>query len=391
MFLARTFATLTALSLVIGIGGTSSAAAPAARTPVANASKMDRSAFDKLSDDDVVTVGGKSMSKRDVMAKVKSLREARAPQLTEQEAFEAARDAHEKKQKAALDAENAPVLAKMNALKASGGSVGVRKAGERQTDFVAPTGAVSALATPAPAGAATTPALSGMLGALKPGSAVILFGSSFGTVEGEVRMYGTFPNGFIKLSVDSWGNGGIGVFVPSTVSGVLDQQVTLKVVTKAGASSNYKTAPFTAAREIRKMKMNDFSTRTCVDAALSFDKCTTVGEAGCSSSVCGDHAVMTFPSAAKSTDRFSATLKSQWTFDHYGFVGDTYFSPNPAEWFNPIVLLETYAMGNDKPTVKNLSTATAPKFEVAWSMPSLWADKYKLDVYVEGPKGTPHI
>ena len=229
-----------------------------------------------------------------------------------------------------------------------------------------------------------------MLGQIKPGSAVILLGSGFGALEGEVRMYGTFPNGFIKLSVDSWGNGGIGVFIPQ-VTGVLDQQITLKVVTKAGAYSNYRTASFTATRELRKVKLGEFATRQCRDAALSFDSCKTVGEGSCSSSVCGEHMVPQFPSVAESTDRFATTLKNGWTYDSHKFSGATAFTPAPQEWLNPIVLAEAYAMGNDKPTLKVLSTGTSPSFEIPWTVPSLWTDRYNLTLFVTGPAGTSHV
>jgi hypothetical protein len=384
MFRSRSLLAVTALSLVVGVAGSASAAPPvqqaetearASRPAVKNASKLDRSAFESLSDDDVVDVRGKSMTKREVLKQAMALRDAKGDD-SEKETFETERAASAQKQKAALDAENAPVMAKMQDLRKAASELRV-------------TPGLSAKATPS-ASATATPELKGMLGQLKPGSAVILFGTAFGALEGEVRMYGTFPNGFIKLSVDSWGNGGIGVLVPTTVTGVFDQQVTLKIVTKAGASSNYKTAPFTAARELRKMKMSEFSTQQCRDAALSSDKCVTVGQSGCTSSVCGSHAVPVLGGAA-STDRFKATLKNGWTYDHYGFEGGIAFSPGPQEWINPIVLLETYLLGNDKPTVKNLSTAGAPSFEIPWSVPSLWSDTYKLNVYVLGPAGTPHV
>lgn len=392
MFRSRTLVALAALSLAVGLGSTpAQAQGPGQGRKVANASKLARAAFEALSDDDVVEVGGKPMTKKQVMAQAKALREAKAPVASEADELENERAAFAKKQKAALDAENAAVLVKMAEIRKAGGNQGVRRAGKEQQDAApAPTSGLMLVAS-SPAPAAATPALSGMLGQLKPGSAVILFGSNFGTLEGEVRMYGTFPNGFIKLPIDTWGNGGIGVFVPADIKGVLDQQVTIKIVTKAGAYSNYKTAPFTAARELRKMKMADFSKKECRDAALSVDSCTTTGQTGCSSSVCGDHSVPVFPGAAASTDRWSATLKNTWTFDHHSYSGGTYFAPGPQEWVNPVVLIETYAIGNDKPKFRNLSTSATPSFEVEWLAPSLWADTYKLDVYVVGPAGTSHI
>lgn len=389
----RTLVSVSALSLVVGLAVSPAAAGPApvaqaqARKPVANAAKMDRAAFEALSDDDLLEVNGKSMSKRDALRDAKALREnaskASRNEKSDRDDFEDARATHEKKQKAATDAENAPVLAKMSELKASRGA---------STPSALPlSGVVSLVGTTAPAAATTTPALNGMLGQLKPGSAVILFGSNFGTIEGEVRMYGTFPEGYVKLSVDSWGNGGIGVFVPTTIKGVLDQQVTLKIVTKAGASSNYKTAPFTAAREIRKMKMADFVTKKeCRDAALSSDTCTTVGQSGCTSSVCGDHAMYVL-GAAYSTDRWATTLKNTWTYDSHSWTPSVAFTPGPQEWINPVILLETYLLGNANPKLKVISTGAAPSFEAEWGTSSMWSDRYKLNVYVTGPAGVPHV
>jgi hypothetical protein len=400
MFRFHSVLSVTALALVVGLASSPASADNAApaqaqgRKSVANASKMGRAAFDALSDDDVVEVNGKPLTKKQVMAQAKAIREAKPTAIDDADDLEKERTSFAKKQKAALDAENAAVISKMSELRKAGGNQqDARKAGgvQQMADFGDVDAISLATTTPAPAPATPTPALSGMLGQLKPGSAVILFGSNFGTLEGEVRMYGTFTNGYVKLSVDSWGNGGIGVFVPSDIKGVLDQQVTLKIVTKAGVSSNYKTAPFTAARELRKMKMSDFSTSQCRDAALSVDKCTTAGQTGCSSSVCGDHAVPVFPGGAASTDRWATTLKNTWTFDHHSYSGGTYFSPGPQEWINPIVLIETYAIGNTNPKFRNLSTATTPSFEIEWVAPSLWADTYKLNVYVVGPAGTSHI
>jgi len=187
MYRCRSLSALFALSLLVGLTSSHADAAPSSANlggsapvgrRIANARALDRASFDALADDDVVDVAGKQMSKRAVLAHVKALRDASAPRAQEEGAVEAARAAHAKKEKDAVDAANAPVVAKMAALR------------------VAPVVA-AAPAAPAPAGAAAAqpapaaPKLSGMLGQIKPGSAVILFGSSFGTLEGEVRMYGT--------------------------------------------------------------------------------------------------------------------------------------------------------------------------------------------------------
>ena len=98
-----------------------------------------------------------------------------------------------------------------------------------------------------------------------------------------------------------------------------------------------------------------------------------------------------FGTAAKSTDRFAVTLKNTWTYDSHGFAGQSAFEPPPHEWFNPVLLLEQYLLGNEKPTVKVVSAGSAPSFEVPWQLLAFWADRYQLSVYVTGPAGTAHI
>lgn len=363
--------------------------APAeARRPVAGARSMNRAAFEALGDDDLVEVNGKSMSKRMVVSQVASLRANRAAMRSSDD-FDAVRESFTKRENAARDAANAPVLRKLAEMK--GATTTATVAPEVFSGGIVLKPVTPSAPAPAPASPATTsPQITGMLGQFKPGNAVILFGSGFGNGEGEVRMYGSFPNGYVKLAIDTWGPSGIGVFVPQ-ITGVLDQQITLKVVTKAGKYSNYRTAPFTATREVRKLKMSDFAKQECRDAAFSTDKCTTVGTTGCSSSVCGEHWVPVFGTAAKSTDRFAVTLKNSWTYESHAFEGLSAFEPPPYEWVNPVILLEQYLLGNEKPTLKLVSGGAAPSFEVPWEAIAFWADRYNFSVYVTGPAGTAHI
>ncbi|MDF2696633.1 MAG: hypothetical protein K0S65_5016, partial [Labilithrix sp.] len=80
-----------------------------------------------------------------------------------------------------------------------------------------------------------------------------------------------------------------------------------------------------------------------------------------------------------------------WSYDSHGFDGQSSFEPPPYEWVNPILLLEQYVLGNEKPTMKLTSTGAAPSFEVPWAATAFWADKYQLSVYVTGPAGTSPI
>lgn len=139
------------------------------------------------------------------------------------------------------------------------------------------------------------------------------------------------------------------------------------------------------------MKLGEFATHQCRDAALSLDTCKTTGEGTCSSSVCGEHTTPAFPGGAASTDRFATTLKNGWLYDSHSFTGSVVFSPGPQERLNSVLLAETYALGNDKPTLKVISTGSSPSFEIPWSAPALWSDRYNLTVFVVGPAGTAHV
>ena len=67
------------------------------------------------------------------------------------------------------------------------------------------------------------------------------------------------------------------------------------------------------------------------------------------------------------------------------------FEPPPYEWVNPVLLLEQYLIGNEKPALKLVSGGAAPSFEIPWAAVAFWADRYNLSVYVKGPAGMTHI
>lgn len=338
---------------------------------------MDQKAFEALGDDTLVEVSGKPMTKREVMQRVKALRDTAAAQKRAARANDDDPTAAlERREKAAVDSANAPIVAQMKTI--------------RPTITVAPSGAAP---SPAPSGSAppagSAPALNAMLGQLKPGSAVILGGANFGAAEGEVRMYGTFDGGFVKLSVDSWGPKGIGAFVPA-IKGVLDQEVSIKVVRKDGSASNVRKSNFTAAREVRKLKLSDFGTGSCTNALHSTDSCKTSGQSDCGASVCADHWLGVFGTWAKSTDRYAVTLKNGWTYESHSFKGEAVFEPPPWEWANPILLLEYGLAPNPKPTLNVAAKGSSPLLDVSWHVLYMWANRYDLDVYVTGPAGTAH-
>ncbi|HVN77273.1 MAG TPA: hypothetical protein VMT19_13225 [Thermoanaerobaculaceae bacterium] len=58
----------------------------------------------------------------------------------------------------------------------------------------------------------------------------------------EVRLYGSFPGGYVKLGVDNWHAGCVTAVVPDVV-GVLEQQASLKVAAPTGLSTAFP-APF---------------------------------------------------------------------------------------------------------------------------------------------------
>jgi hypothetical protein len=98
---------------------------------------------------------------------------------------------------------------------------------------------------------------------LTPGGMVAFRGSCLGANPGEVRMYGDFPGGVVKLHIDLWTDDSVAATVPADLSAVMDQTAGVQVVRTDGSVSNARRLPFTARRETTRLSANLISIVNC--------------------------------------------------------------------------------------------------------------------------------
>ncbi len=91
-------------------------------------------------------------------------------------------------------------------------------------------------------------------------------GSCLGANSGEVRMYGEFPGGVVKLQVDLWTDDSFAATVPADLSGVLDQTASVQVSRTDGSVSNARRLPFTARRGSMRLPVNLISIVSCAQS-----------------------------------------------------------------------------------------------------------------------------
>jgi hypothetical protein len=94
---------------------------------------------------------------------------------------------------------------------------------------------------------------------------IVLGGSCFGAAQGELRMYGEFPNGMVRLQIQLWADGGAAALVPADLTGVMDQKATLRLVRPDGQESNPREMEFTAARETQAVPAQLVRCSACAD------------------------------------------------------------------------------------------------------------------------------
>lgn len=109
------------------------------------------------------------------------------------------------------------------------------------------------------------PYIAEMKGTLTPGGMITFEGECLGTTQGEVRLYGDFPNGFARLQVQLWADGGVAATVPADLSGVLDQSGRIEVVRADTQVSNDRKANFTATRVTQQVPAALVQLITCTD------------------------------------------------------------------------------------------------------------------------------
>ncbi len=111
------------------------------------------------------------------------------------------------------------------------------------------------------------PYIAEMKGSLTPGGMITFEGDCLGTTPGEVRVYGDFANGFVRLQVQMWADGGVAATVPADLTGVLDQSARLEVVRADQRASNDRKAAFVATRATLQVPASLVQLVTCTDYA----------------------------------------------------------------------------------------------------------------------------
>ncbi len=91
---------------------------------------------------------------------------------------------------------------------------------------------------------------------LTPGGMVAFRADCLGAAPGEVRMYGEFPGGVIRLPVNLWTQESVAATVPADLRGVLDQAASVVVVRADGRVSNARRLSFLARRESSQLPAN---------------------------------------------------------------------------------------------------------------------------------------
>jgi len=110
-----------------------------------------------------------------------------------------------------------------------------------------------------------------------PGGSVILKGENLGSQPGTLRLVGHFPGPYVELTQLEWTNHSIGGKVPS-VSGALDQEVSIQAVRKDGKPSNTWKCQFTGNRVTKKVQSQVVKTNVCYLGENAGQGCAADGD-----------------------------------------------------------------------------------------------------------------
>jgi hypothetical protein len=260
---------------------------------------LTKAQFDSLPDTAVLRIRGKTYTKaelRALEARHVAARGAGLPALRQKakSGLAAAEAAFQAEEKARLFGLNAGIASRFGSA-------------HRVTQSVGP-GDVARVAGP------MTPLITGVEGKAEPGASLYVEGKNFGASgdAGKVELRG-LPGGTRTLAFDPaflfpWAPTGVAVVVPD-VSGVLDQDVSIVVVTKAGTATAPRTIPFHAARVVVAAFPN--TVEKCGKAAtdnacLAYDFFE------------GQHYEDTFwEDDSADCDLFTAVAGPHWTFERF--------------------------------------------------------------------------
>lgn len=91
---------------------------------------------------------------------------------------------------------------------------------------------------------------------VSPGDWVWEAGCGFGKDVGEIRLYGNFPGGYVRLTGLNWQDDRVGGNIPY-LSGVTDQTVTMQIITSKGVIGDSAQLSFTATRDRKMLFVGD--------------------------------------------------------------------------------------------------------------------------------------
>ena len=244
-------AVLAALPLFLSSAGLPAAETPRLKAPV-KFSTLTKQQLARLGDNDPIEFHGKVTTKSALLA---PLRNARAESDGE------------------MRIKIAEATAKLGTLKARSATLHTQQLDRSKTLYAGAIAKLRIAPTPAPKPTPCAgPVVAGVIGLVTPNSDVLVLGHCFGTQQGTASLQGNFGN--VSLIIIEWHDGGIGLHIPSSLSGGPDQLgfEGAQIVVKTANGQSPPQAPrvdFHAAREQRVLEAHEVTTQCSIGADIN--------------------------------------------------------------------------------------------------------------------------
>lgn len=235
------------------------------------------------------------------------------------------------------------------------------------------------------------PKITGIFSVSKPGGIGYIKGKNFGTAQGTVvanldRFDGTAQP--VNLEIGTWTATGIEITWPSDISGVVDQDTTVHVVTANQVKTNEWPITFTAARATKVLPYDDLKHIDCgIDSNVDicgtwydpddFDGWADVipWPTPCAGTICGSHEnAWGAIGDDEGTDAFVLpSLKNGW---HYSGTDNLTWNTSGG-WLSA---LKGFQPGSSDSPVLSVKWSVTPNDDVV----------FDIAVIIGGPVGVPH-
>ncbi|MDL2716763.1 MAG: hypothetical protein PT977_03325 [Acidobacteriota bacterium] len=244
---------LAGLALVFSFTPPATAQAPRVKAPVPFSS-LTKAQLQTLGDNDPIEFQGKVTTKATLLA---PLRNARVEADAE------------------LKIKLAQSASKLETLKVRSASLHSQQVGRSRTLVTGELAKLKQFIPPAPKATPTPcagPVVAGVIGLVTPNSDVLVLGHCFGTQQGSASLQGNFGN--VNLIIIEWHDGGIGLHIPSSLSGGPDQLgfEGAQIVIATANGQHPPVAPrvdFHAAREHRLLAAHEVKTQCSIQADIN--------------------------------------------------------------------------------------------------------------------------